>query len=192
MSLTYVDQPYADQPAGRAEDRPVGFTPAYARTRTRRKGMRSWMILAPVGAVTLGAIAVFALTAPSDEAAMAPAVPEAAPSMAAPLTGEPVILPLAPEAPALEAAPAAMETAVETGAIETGAVEAAPPAAAPVERRAASMTASATAPAAVEPEVVIPAGPQSYEALVAEEGASAAPAAEAAPAETPLVVVQPD
>src|SRR5690606_37648010 len=57
------------------------FVPVYARTRSaagRKGGVKSWMILAPIGVLVLGAAAVVLVTAQGDDAAPAPLAEPAA------------------------------------------------------------------------------------------------------------------
>lgn len=178
MSLTYAD-PRAPRPQPivpeMTTDEAHGFTPAYARGAARRRGkVRSWMILAPIGVVTLAALGAW-IVMNSDEAGVpAPAEP-------APLTSAPLI----PEtAPTMDAA---AEPIVEPAPVEPAPVEAAP---APAVRAARPAPAPVAEPA--EAPVVIPAGPQAYEAVVAAEAEPAAGASDAPAQPTPLIVVRPD
>ncbi|HEY0926312.1 hypothetical protein, partial [Brevundimonas sp.] len=93
MSVTYTDD--------RAEMREDTFVPVYARTksRARRKGgVRTWMILAPIGAVLVGGAAAAMMMNPGAE-------PEPA-ALAEPAATGPV-LPAAPAPLPMEAAPEA-------------------------------------------------------------------------------------
>ncbi|WP_374516542.1 hypothetical protein [Brevundimonas sp.] len=145
MSLTYTDdtaRTYTETPAPHTED---AYVPVYARSRTRsrkarKSGIRSWMILAPVGVLVLGGAAAMMLmdggretSALAEPAATAPVMPAAAPA-ALTAAAEPVATP----AP-VEAAPLPRDAA---------------PAPAPVRRAAPARRAAAPAPvpAAVERE----------------------------------------
>lgn len=186
MSVTYVD-PQTPRPiAPEANARELeGFTPVFARGPVRRKTVRSWMILAPVGALTLAAFGAWMVMSPSD-----PADP---------------ITQAAPEPPAVQGAlapyPAPLETEAGLAAEPVAAIpaprqETAPP---PVARTARPAPRPVAAPAAepVQAPVVIPTGPQPYEAAVAADPAPATPAApvtvDPAPAQpAPFVVTRPD
>jgi len=170
MSLTYPEPPVST--TTEAE-----YIPAYARKPVRQKKVRSWMILAPIGAVVLLGSGA-AMLWNSDDAAAPLAEPVAAPMTVAPAT--------APVAAPMEAAPAALTP--------TAPLEAAPvavPAArsetvrreAPVQRRAAPAVAQR-----VEPTPVEPTGPRPYSASPATPGLNAAPPA---PAITPVPATPP-
>ena len=64
MSLTYTDdtpRAYAETSAPRTEE---AYVPVYARGRSRKarkSGLRSWMILAPIGVLVLGGVAAMML-----------------------------------------------------------------------------------------------------------------------------------
>ena len=131
MSLTYTDdtaRTYTETPA-RSEE---AYVPVYARSRSRkarRSGVRSWMILAPIGVLVLGGAAAMMLMdggreapALAEPAATAPVMPAAAPAAlnaaaaptpapvdAAPLPREaaPAATPVRRAAPARRAAPVA-------------------------------------------------------------------------------------
>jgi len=102
VTLTYTDN--RARPYGDAAAREEPFVPVYARTRSRKArsaGVRSWMILAPVGVLVLGGAAAMMLM---DGGREAPALVE--PAATAPvLPATPTVLtPAIPAAP-LEAAP---------------------------------------------------------------------------------------
>ena len=83
MSLTYPDtrpEPQPIVPEMRSREAEA-WTPVYARRPVRRKGkVKSWMILAPVGALTVAALGAWALMNPGEEtAAPAPAAAGARP-----------------------------------------------------------------------------------------------------------------
>jgi hypothetical protein len=184
MSLTYPDtrpepQPIVPEMHSREAE---AYTPVYARRPARRKGkIKSWMILAPVGALTVAALGAWALMSPGEEAA-APVAAEPAPVAAPALTTPPLLTEAAsPDdavlQPPLEAAPAPVEPSPAPAA----STPRAEPAPAPAAREA-------QAEPAAEP-VAPPAGPQAYDAVVAAEGGGAeAEAADPAP----LIVVEPN
>lgn len=172
MSITYPDHIASDRPlagntvgtASVAES--VPYTPVYARSgkaRNGRKAVRTWMILAPIGALVLigGGVAI----SMGGEAS-------------APL-GAPVPVETLP--PARPVAPEAAPMAAPTPAVAAAATQAAP---VPVARPAVETRSRA---AVVRPRVVAepvvaavepappPAGPQPYLAA-AEPAATAAPA----------------
>lgn len=63
MSLTYTDHT-------RTDNTDTVFIPAYARGKSRKnKGVKTWMILAPIGAVVLAGSAAAMLMGGGDEAA---------------------------------------------------------------------------------------------------------------------------
>ena len=176
MSLTYADTLTSADP-GAPQPQPIvpemttaeahGFTPVYARGAARSRGkVRSWMILAPIGVVTVAALGAWAVMN-ADEAAV-PASAETAPMTSGPLN--------------LETAPA-MDAAAEP-IVEPAPVEAAPVEAAPAPRARAARPAPAPVAEPAEAAIVVPAGPQAYEAVVAAEAESTEP--------TPLIVVRPD
>ena len=72
MSLTYPDtrpEPQPIVPEMRSREAEA-YTPVYARRPVRRKGkVKSWMILAPVGALTVAALGAWALMNPGEETA---------------------------------------------------------------------------------------------------------------------------
>lgn len=174
MSLTY-----SDHTAVRPEDvvvqgdEPV-YTPVYARTRRKSKGVPTWMILTPIAVLMLGGLAALALTAGNEAdiapaAAVEPAAPVAtAPMIEAPLTPAAPAPVLTTPAPVATPAPAARQTA-------------------PVPRAAPAQTRARAPAATVTPRVeapVEPTGPRPYSATPAP----VAPAQTAAP----IVVVVPE
>lgn len=199
MSVTYTEDritPFADETTREPE-----FVPVYARTRksARRKSggkIKTWMILAPVGAVVLagGAVAMMmgggeeaAAPALSEPAATAPVVP-IAPAAAPATVAQPVVEAASAPAPVVRAAP------VERIAPEP-VRRAQPRAAAPVaERDVASTPRVITEPAAPSPTAALNTTTSPTPSL---NTASPAPvvttAPTPAPAETraPAIVVQP-
>lgn len=178
MSITYSEDDKRDDLMSRDEG---VYTPVYARGRGKKKGVKTWMILAPVSVVTLGGLGVLALTANEQpmggaESALEPASApmfEAPLNLAAPVAAEaPAADMLAaetPAAPALAAAPT--PTPVERAPVESAPVERAPVQRTQVER--AAPVASEPAPA----EVVEPMGPRPYQAAPVVTVAPAEPAA---------------
>ena len=163
MSVTYTDSPMSN--ASSAQD---AFVPRYARAKRAKKGVRTWMILAPIGAVVLvgGGAAMMMSggeTQPLAEPAPTPAVQPLA-SVPAPLDSS--TAPAALTANAIE--PAAAPAPVVREAIPT-------PALAPVTQRRAIPTPAPAETAVATPSeaVVEPTGPRPY---TAEAGAATAPA----------------
>lgn len=161
------------------------FVPVYARTRSatgRKGGVKSWMILAPIGVLVLGAAAVVLVTAQGDEAAPAPLAEPAATGPV--LTTQPVVSEIAP-----------VETPAGT-TIEVVPEPAAAPAPAPTRRAASapvrrSTPAPAPAPATREAPAE-PAGPQPYTSSLNTTPPTSATATPAAsPAPPPVIVIQP-
>jgi hypothetical protein len=136
MSVTYTDQ---IRPAAARVDSEA-YVPVYARSSARKsnKPVKTWMILAPLGALVVAGAAATMLMQP-----------------AAPVAEEPVpFAPLAAQLAASEVAPLnAPSIPMETPAELTTAVPIPPPAVAPVERRAAP---AARAPAQVQAARVAP------------------------------------
>ena len=174
MSLTYTDdtaRTYTETPA-RSEE---AYVPVYARSRSRkarRSGVRSWMILAPIGVLVLGGAAAMMLMdsgreapALAEPAATAPVMPAAAPAALnagaapapAPVEAAPLPREAAPApAPVRRAAPA-RRTAPTPARREAAPAAAAPEAAAAVETSETTVTLN-TAPAASEappPRIVV-------------------------------------
>lgn len=178
MSVTYPHDRPIPQTDHLDAPREEPFVPVYARTRrntrSRKGGVKTWMILAPIGVLVLaGGAAAMMMGGDSDEVASAPLAEPAA------------------TAPVLPAQP----LPVENASIEIAPVVEATPAPAPVVRRAAPAPARrATAPAraaaptpAPAPRVeAAPTGPQPYTATL-----NTAPAATPAPAQPPVIVIQP-
>jgi len=182
MSVTYTDQ---IRPAAANVDSEA-YVPVYARSGARKsnKPVKTWMILAPLGALVVAGAAATMLM-----------------QSAAPVAEEPVpFAPLAAQLAASEVAPLnAPSIPMETPAELTTAVPIPPPAVAPVERRVApaaeapaqvQAARAAPAPAAVEAPV-LPTGPQPYLSVAPQAVApvSPAPAAPATSAATPEPIV---
>ncbi|GAA0870507.1 hypothetical protein GCM10009116_23430 [Brevundimonas basaltis] len=157
------------------------YIPVYARTRSvrgRKGGVKSWMILAPIGVLVLGGAAVALVMGESEEVAPVPLVEPAATGPVLPT--QPLVNEIAPvETPAgtpIEAAP-------------TPAVRAAP-APTPV-RRAAATPARRAAPAPATREAPAePAGPQPYTSSLNTTPPTTAPATPA-PTPPPVIIIQP-
>ncbi|WP_339933432.1 hypothetical protein [uncultured Brevundimonas sp.] len=172
MSITYPDHIVADRPvAGNATagTAPVAesapYTPVYARSgkaRNGRKAVKTWMILAPVGALVLiGGGVAMAIGGNTSEPLVAPVPIESMPAAA------PVVA---------ETAPSAVATPAPAQAIaQTAPAPVARQAAEPRNRAPAVRPRVEAAPVVAPVETVAPpAGPQPY--LSAAEPAAAAPA----------------
>lgn len=139
------------------------YTPVYARGKTRRKkgGVKTWMILAPVGGAVLLGGAVMMLMYPSNEAAPLPESETPAVSAMAPIAAQPALLDIT--APAAEVAPVVPNPAAAAPVMSAPVAQEAPPA-----RRAQSTPARRAAEPAVAERAVevaesaVPAGPRPY------------------------------
>jgi hypothetical protein len=175
MTLTYPHDRPQPHPASIEAVRPEPFVPVYARDRrslrSRKSGVKTWMILAPVAVLVLGGSAALLMMGERDNAAPAPL---AEPAATAPvLPAQPLLTETAPVeiAPVAEATPAPAPLVRRT-------------APAPARRSAAPVRASTPAPAPAA-RVVAPAeptGPQPYTATLNTTPAQA-------PA--PVIVIQP-
>lgn len=182
MTVTYPHDRPLPHATHMEEARPEPYVPVYARTRgstrARKGGVRTWMILAPVGVLVLGGVAAAMIAGSGDDVAPAPLLEPAA--TAPVLPAQPLISEAAPletsAAPVIEAAPAPAPAP---------AVRAAP---APA-RRAAPVPARPTAPAATREAPAEPAGPQPYTSSL-NTSPAAAPATPA-PTPAPVIVIQP-
>lgn len=173
MSVTYTED---HNEALREET----FVPVYARTKASRgrkkSGVRSWMILAPIGVLVIGGVGVAMMMNQGD---VAPA-PLAEPAATAP------VMPVTP-------APMAMEPAPVDSAPAPVMREATPtPAPAPVRRAAPRVQAPAAAPA---PRTVTP-EPSPATSTLNSAPATPAPTITVAPtpapvAPPPVIVVEP-
>jgi len=160
------------------------YTPVYARRR-RKTGVRAWMVMVPVAALSLTGMGVLALTAEpvepmggapyAAEPASAPLIAEPAPDVAAgPLEVAGLETAEAPPAPPAPVSPPAAADA------RAAAPRPAPQGArAPAPTQAPSAAAEPAAPTPVEPT-----GPRPYLE-------SAAPAAVPTPAPAPQIVIAP-
>ena len=177
MTVTYTDDL---KPSDLRSDReePV-FTPVYARSKSRRnKPFKTWMILAPVGALVLGGSALAMMMAPASESRIGqaePATETVTTPLSAPLASIPEPMAMTPEPAAAPAPVPAMR---------------AEPASAPVVRRSApAARASTPAPAAARAETPAePTGPRPY---TSEATPDAAPTAPAITPAAPSISVQP-
>lgn len=198
MSVTYTDE---------TNDRPLNsdapYVPAYARSRQSRKskgGIKTWMILAPIGVLAVGGVGAVMLMNGGEQTQMAEAeATTPAPIISQPLSNDVATAPMTSSA----AAPAPVE--VTPTPASTPVARAASPEreAAPV-RRAAPRVAAPVTPRVEEAPVL--SGPQPYSAAPSTPTSSPTstlnrapvtpapapaptPATPAAPA--PVIVVQP-
>jgi hypothetical protein len=152
MTVTYTEDAIRNTSA-EAET----FVPRYARAKRARKGVRTWMILAPIGALALiggGAAMLMGGTESQPLVEPEPVAPAVQPLVAAPL--ESSVSPSALTTPAAVPAPVVRE---------------APPAPPPAVQRRATPAERRVAPATVAPRVETapePTGPQAYSASPSE------------------------
>jgi hypothetical protein len=181
MSLTYPNETET------LHDDAV-YTPVYARGKTRgkKKGVKTWMILAPVGGVVLMGGAAMMLLDPSNEAA--PLVEAETPvvSAMAPIAPEPSLLDSAAPAPATAAsapAPVAVTPVTPVGreAAPVRRTQAAP------DRRVAEPVAAPVA----EVETAAPSGPQPYAGTSALNTTASPVQATPVTTPAPAITVQP-
>lgn len=186
MSFTYTEKPVT--PLATAE---ADFVPAYARRPARQKKFRTWMVLAPIGALALIGGAAAIIVGP-DATDAAPLV-EPAPAMA-PVLDRTAPLPTTMSSPPVAAstpAPVAVTAAPARVAREATPVRQTAPA-----RRAAPVVRAAPASSRVETPVV-PAGVRPYSPATSSMNAAPTtsantPAATPAPAPAaPAITVQP-
>lgn len=186
MSVTYPhDHPMSHSDRVDAP-REEPFIPVYARTgrtaRGRKGGVKTWMILAPIGVLVLGGAAAALMMGDGGDVAPAPLVePAATPPVlpAQPLVSE--IVPAEAEiAPVVEATPAPAPV------VRTAPARRSAPA--PVRR-----ATSAPAPTVATREApAAPTGPQPYTASLNTTPPTATVAAPApTPAPPPVIVIQP-
>lgn len=183
MSVTYTDN---DTTLDRSLSDDAPYVPAYARTRQARKskgGVKTWMILAPIGVLTIGGIGAAMMLGGGEQAQMADAeVATPAPIASQPLQADTAVAPLT--------------SAAMPAAVEVAPVPAPPPAARTVEpvreaapaRRAAPRAAAPLEPrveAAPEPVLT---GPQPYNATPSAPASSAAPSPTSTLNRAPVVV----
>ena len=183
MTITYPhDRPGStDGLPDAPRDEP--YVPVYARARSarsRKGGVKAWMILAPIGVLVLGGVATALVMGQGDDVAPVPLAEPAA-------TGP--VLPTQPLVNEISAAETPAGTTIEVA--PEPAVRAAPaPArrAAPAEaRRSTPAPAPATREAPAEP-----AGPQPYTSSLNTAPPTTAPATPApTPASPPVIVIDP-
>ncbi len=184
MSLTYPNE------TDTLHDDAV-YTPVYARGKTRgkKKGIKTWMILAPVGGVVLLGGAAMMLLYPSNETA--PLVEAETPVVSA-------MAPIAPEPSLLDSA-APVTTASVPAPVTVAPVTSAPAAreVAPVRRAqpapARRVAEPVAAPVVETEEPVVPTGLQPYVGTRTLNTASSPAVTAPAPATTPApaITVQP-
>ena len=184
MSVTYPHDRALPHDTQVEAPREEPYVPVYARTRGstrgRKGGVKTWMILAPLGVLVLGGVTAALMVGDRNETAVAPLAEPAATGPVLP--AQPV---LAGTAPVDAAAPAAVIEAVPEPVVRSAPAPERRAAPAPV-RRAAPAPAPATREAPAEPE-----GPQPYTSSL-NTTPPAAPAAPApAPAAPPVIVIQP-
>ncbi|HYC97624.1 hypothetical protein [Brevundimonas sp.] len=177
MTVTYPHDRPLPQDSHLEGPREEPFIPVYARTgrsaRGRKGGIKTWMILAPIGVLVLGGAAAALMM--GDRGEVAPA-PLAEPAATAPvLPAQPVTAEAAPVevAPVVEATPAPAPVVRRTA-----------PASARRPVAPARTSAAAPAPAARVVAPAQPVGPQPYTATL---NTTPAPA----PAQAPVIVIQP-
>ncbi|NBB63490.1 hypothetical protein GVN18_29945 [Pseudomonas sp. ODNR1LW] len=173
MSMTYADA--ADRRVAEAPADGSGvFVPRYAQRRKSRKPVKTWMILAPIGALAVvGTAAALIMGGEQTEAPVGPAPVSSAQMQTAPgalqaADSQAVVM------PSVVDAPAAQPVQAEPVAVPRRA-EAAP------RRVAPAQTESRPQPTMAEAE---PEGPRPYSA----EATTALNAAPAAPAQAPISV----
>jgi len=172
MTLTYPHDrsPPQHPPIEGVREEP--FVPVYARNRRgvrgRKGGVKTWMILAPLTVLVLGAAAAALVMGDRDAPAPAPLVEPAATAPVLPTQ------PLTAEVAPIEAAPV-VETAPAPVVRRTAPVPA---------RRAAPVRTAAPAPAPT-PRVVVPVEPASPQPYTATLNTTPAPG------QTPVIVIQP-
>ena len=184
MTITYPHDQSIPNDGLATAPREEPFVPVYARTRSatgRKGGLKSWMILAPIGVLVLGAAAVVLVTAQDDDVA---SVPLAEPAATGPvLPTQPMVNEIAPvETPAGATIEVTPEPVVRAAPAPAPARRAAP---APARR---STPAPATREAPAEPS-----GPQPYTSTLNTTPPATAPVTPApTPAPPPVIVIQPE
>ena len=162
MTVTYTD---TDRNAPMTAD---AFVPRYARARRARKGVRTWMILAPIGArVFVGGGAVMMVGGAESQ------------PLVEPETVSPLVRPL-------ETTTAPLESSVDPSSLANAAappplVREAPPVPPPAIQRRAAPVQAATPRVETVPE---PTGPRAYSA------SSAANTTDASPETPPVPAIQ--
>ncbi|MCS6627464.1 hypothetical protein N0B44_31620 [Roseibacterium beibuensis] len=187
MTITYPHDRSIPNESLTDAPREEPFVPVYARTRSargRKGGVKSWMILAPIGVLVLGAAAVVLVMSEGDEVAPAPLAEPAATGPVLPT--QPLVSEIAPlETPAGTTIEVAPEPVVRAAPAPAPTRRAAP---APARRAAPAPTpAPATREAPAEP-----AGPQPYTSSLNTTPPTTAPATPApTPAPPPVIVIDP-
>jgi hypothetical protein len=169
MSVTYTDETN-----DRSLNSDAPYVPAYARSRQSRKskgGLKTWMILAPIGVLTIGGIGAAMMMGGGEQSQTA----EAEVATPAPLASQPLQRDVA-TAPMTTAATPAPVDVVPAPAPVARSVEPARESA-PVRRSAPRAAATTTPRVEATPEPVLT-GPQPY------NGTPSAPASSAAPSPT--------
>lgn len=178
MSITYTDDQNTQTE--------TAFVPSYARRSARPKKVRTWMVLAPIGAIALiGGGALMLMNGPSS--APAPLAEPAAPAVAS-LPVNPAVTPMTNAMTPL--APLATPTPVEAAQVTR---EVAPaPRTAPVRRAAPVVRAEPTTPPTPRIETPAePTGPRAYSASPAVTPSTSAPVTAPAAPPAPAISVQP-
>lgn len=158
MSVTYTDETN-----DRALNSDAPYVPAYARSRQSRKskgGIKTWMILTPIGVLAVGGVGAVMLMNGGEQAQMAEAeVTTPAPIVSQPLSNDVAAAPLTSAA-----TPAPVEVAPAPAPVPVTRTASTEREAAPV-RRAAPRAAAPVAPP--EEEAPVLSGPQPYNAAPA-------------------------
>ncbi len=179
MSFPYTEKPMT-MPAAE-----VDFVPAYARRPAKQKKFRTWMVLAPIGALALIGGAATVLATPEADTA-APLVEPV--SAMAPVIDRTAPLPTTMSSPPVRAATSAPVVVAPSARDAAAARRSAP------EVRAAPVVRAAPAERApVTPRVEIPvepAGPRAYSPSPTVAASPPAPSAPA-PAPGPAITVAP-
>lgn len=181
MSVTYTDN---DTILDRPLDSEAPYVPAYARSRQARKnkgGLRTWMILAPIGVLTIGGIGAVMMMGGGEASQMA----EAEVATPAPLTSQP----LQPDVATSPLTAAANPAPVDVAPAPVPVARSVEPVrqATPVRRSAPRTAAPATPRVEATPEPVLT-GPQPYNATPSAPASSAAPSPTSTLNRAPVVV----
>lgn len=194
MSVTYTDETN-----DRALNSDAPYVPAYARSRQSRKskgGIKTWMILAPIGVLAVGGVGAVMLMNGEPAPMVEAEATTPAPIVSQPLSNDVATAPMTPAA-----MPAPVEVAPTPAPAPVARAASPEREAAPV-RRAAPRVAAPVTPRAEEAPVL--SGPQPYSAVQSTTTSSPtstlnrapvavtpapAPATAASPA--PVIVVQP-
>ena len=183
MTITYPHDRSVSNDGLSEAPREEPFVPVYARTRStrgRKGGVKTWMILAPIGVLVLGGAAMALVMGQGDEEAPAPLIEPAATGPVLPTQ------PLVNEAAAVETPP---RTTIEVVAEP---VARSAPAPAPARRAAPTPTRRSTPAPAAREAPAEPTGPQPYTSDLNTTPPTTAPVTPApAPAPAPVVVIEP-